>query len=157
MGVGRPSFRQFVFSPMTSFTHRPGTSFTLAARAVRTLGCNRDGVEDDDVQEQRVRWIGGDAEDADVSHHPVCFLPGLNFQNAYTYDAASNRTSLTAPDNSITTYGYDALNRLNGMANSWAGSFGFGYDALSRRTSLTRPNGVNTVTLARRLSKSQPY
>jgi YD repeat-containing protein len=36
------------------------------------------------------------------------------------------------------------LNRLNGMANSWAGSFGFGYDALSRRTSLTRPNGINT-------------
>jgi RHS repeat-associated protein len=72
------------------------------------------------------------------------FLPGLNFQNAYTYDAASNRTSLMAPDNSITTYGYDTLNRLNGMANSWAGSFGFGYDALSRRTSLTRPNGVNT-------------
>ena len=26
------------------------------------------------------------------------FLPGHNFQNAYTYDAASNRTSLTAPD-----------------------------------------------------------
>jgi len=72
------------------------------------------------------------------------WLPGLNFQNSYTYDAASNRTSLTAPDGSITTYGYDALNRLNGLANSWAGSFGFGYDALSRRTSLTRPNGVNT-------------
>jgi uncharacterized protein (TIGR03437 family) len=72
------------------------------------------------------------------------FLAGLNFQNTYTYDAASNRTSLTAPDSSITTYGYDTLNRLNGMANSWAGSFGFGYDALSRRTSLTRPNGVNT-------------
>ena len=72
------------------------------------------------------------------------WLPGLNFQNAYTYDAASNRASLTAPDSSITTYGYDTLNRLNGLANSWAGSFGFGYDALSRRTSLTRPNGVNT-------------
>ena len=72
------------------------------------------------------------------------FLPGHNFQNAYTYDAASNRTSLTAPDTSITTYGYDTLNRLNGMANSWAGSFGFSYDALSRRTQLTRPNGVNT-------------
>ena len=62
------------------------------------------------------------------------YLPGFNFQNAYTYDAASNRTSLTAPDSSITTYGYDTLNRLNGMANSWAGSFGFSYDALSRRT-----------------------
>ena len=72
------------------------------------------------------------------------YLPGLNFQNAYTYDAASNRTSLTAPDGSISTYGYDTMNRLNGLANSWAGSFGFGYDALSRRTSLTRPNGVNT-------------
>src|SRR5579872_4817898 len=72
------------------------------------------------------------------------WLPGLNFQNSYTYDAASNRTSLTAPDSSITTYGYDTLNRLNGLANSWAGSFGFGYDALSRRTSLTRPTGVNT-------------
>ncbi|MBZ5689021.1 MAG: IPT/TIG domain-containing protein [Acidobacteriia bacterium] len=72
------------------------------------------------------------------------FLPGHNFQNTYTYDAASNRTSITAPDNSITTYGYDTLNRLNGMANSWAGSFGFSYDALSRRTQLTRPNGIST-------------
>ena len=72
------------------------------------------------------------------------FLPGQTYTNAYTYDAASNRRSLTAPDGSITTYGYDTLNRLNGLANSWAGTFGFGYDALSRRTSLTRPNGVNT-------------
>lgn len=72
------------------------------------------------------------------------FLPNQTFTNSYTYDAASNRKSLTAPDGSITTYGYDTLNRLNGMANSLAGSFGFGYDALSRRTSITRPNGVNT-------------
>ena len=72
------------------------------------------------------------------------YLPSLNFQNAYGYDAASNRTSLTAPDGSTTSYGYDTLNRLNTLANSWAGSFGFGYDALSRRTQLTRPNGVNT-------------
>ncbi|MGB8116285.1 MAG: RHS repeat domain-containing protein, partial [Candidatus Sulfotelmatobacter sp.] len=53
------------------------------------------------------------------------FLAGVNYTNGYTYDAASNRTSLTAPDGSITTYGYDTLNRLNGLANSWAGSFGF--------------------------------
>ena len=72
------------------------------------------------------------------------YLPGFNFQNAYSYDAASNRTSLTTPDGSVSTYGYDSLNRLNGLANSWAGSFGFSYDALSRRTQLTRPNGVNT-------------
>src|SRR6202034_687813 len=71
------------------------------------------------------------------------FVTGT-YSNSYTYDAASNRTSLTAPDGSISTYGYDTLNRLNGLANSWAGSFSFGYDALSRRTQLTRPNGVNT-------------
>jgi YD repeat-containing protein len=72
------------------------------------------------------------------------FLPEITESNAYAYDAASNRTSLTAPDGSTTSYTYDTLNHLNGLANSWAGSFGFGYDALSRRTSLTRPNGVNT-------------
>ena len=100
MGVGRPSFRQFVFSPMTSFTHRPGTSFTLPARAVRTLGCNRDGVEDDDVQEQRVRFgLEATQKTRTFRTTQYAFLPGLNFQNAYTYDAASNRTSLTAPDN----------------------------------------------------------
>ena len=65
------------------------------------------------------------------------FVTGT-YTNSYTYDAASNRTSLTAPDGSISTYGYDTLNRLNSLANSWAGSFGFGYDALSRRTQLTR-------------------
>src|ERR1700688_4917995 len=72
------------------------------------------------------------------------FLPLVTETNSYAYDAASNRTSLTAPDGSISTYGYDTLDRLNGLANSWAASFGFSYDALSRRTQLTRPNGVNT-------------
>jgi RHS repeat-associated protein len=72
------------------------------------------------------------------------FLPGHNFQNLYTYDAASNRTGLTAPDNSTNTYLYDSLNRLTTLTNSLTGQFGFGYDALSRRTQLTRPNGINT-------------
>ena len=72
------------------------------------------------------------------------FLPGHSFQNGYAYDAASNRTSLTAPDGSTNTYNYDTLNRLTTLSNSLTGQFGFGYDALSRRTQLTRPNGVNT-------------
>jgi RHS repeat-associated protein len=72
------------------------------------------------------------------------FLPGHNFQNSYTYDAASNRTSLRAPDGSTNIYNYDTLNRLATLTNSLTGQFSFGYDALSRRTQLTRPNGVNT-------------
>jgi RHS repeat-associated protein len=71
------------------------------------------------------------------------FLSGTS-TNAYTYDAASNRTGFTAPDSSTSTYSYDTLNRLTALANSWAGSFGFSYDALSRRTQMTRPNGVTT-------------
>ena len=71
------------------------------------------------------------------------FLTGT-FTNSYTYDAASNRTGFTAPDGSTNTYSYDTLNRLAGLANSWAGSFGFSYDALSRRTQITRPNGIST-------------
>ena len=72
------------------------------------------------------------------------FLPGYNFQNSYSYDAASNRTSITAPDGSTNVYNYDSLNRLNTLTSSLTGQFGFGYDALSRRTQLTRPNGINT-------------
>ncbi len=72
------------------------------------------------------------------------FLPGHNFQNAYTYDAASNRTYLVAPDGSNNNYQYDTLNRLATLTNSLTGQFAFAYDALSRRTQLTRPNGINT-------------
>ncbi|MGB0037069.1 MAG: RHS repeat-associated core domain-containing protein [Candidatus Acidiferrales bacterium] len=71
------------------------------------------------------------------------FLTGT-FTNAYTYDAASNRTGFTAPDSSTDTYSYDTLNRLTTLANSWAGSFGFSYDSLSRRTQMTRPNSLTT-------------
>lgn len=84
---------------------------------------------------------------------PLCFnqssqdfRPGFYYPAPPGYEDVQQliRLSLTAPDGSITTYGYDGLNRVNDIANSWAGSFGFSYDALSRRTSLTRPNGVNT-------------
>jgi RHS repeat-associated protein len=75
------------------------------------------------------------------------FLTGRNFTTSYSYDAASNRTGFTDPENGSTTYAYDTLNRLQTLTPPSAftsGNFGFGYDALSRRTSLTRPNSVNT-------------
>jgi YD repeat-containing protein len=75
------------------------------------------------------------------------FLPGTpapTFSNPYGYDAASNRTSFTAPDGSTNTYGYDTLGRPASLTDSGAGQFTLGYDALSRRTQLTRPNGITT-------------
>ena len=75
------------------------------------------------------------------------FLTGRSFTNAYTYDAASNRTGFTDPESGSTAYSYDTLNRLTTLAQPAAfgtGSFGFSYDALSRRTQMTRPNSVTT-------------
>jgi RHS repeat-associated protein len=75
------------------------------------------------------------------------FLTSRNFTNAYTYDAASNRTGFTDPESGSTGYTYDTLNRLTSLAPPSAfgsGSFGFTYDALSRRTQMTRPNSVTT-------------
>lgn len=75
------------------------------------------------------------------------FLTSRNFTNAYTYDAASNRTGFTDPEGGSTGYTYDTLNRLTSLAPPSAfgsGSFGFSYDALSRRTQMTRPNSVTT-------------
>jgi RHS repeat-associated protein len=73
------------------------------------------------------------------------FLTGPALTVGYKYDAASNRKTMTDPQNLPTAYTYDVLNRLATLAfNGQTPAFSFGYDALSRRTSLTRPNGVTT-------------
>ena len=75
------------------------------------------------------------------------FLPSRTFTTSNGYDAASNRTSFTDPENGTTNYTYDTLNRLAGLTPPSAfttGSFGFSYDTLSRRTQMTRPNSVVT-------------
>jgi YD repeat-containing protein len=56
------------------------------------------------------------------------FLASRNFTNAYTYDAASNRTGFTDLESGSTAYSYDTLNRLTSLAPPSAfgsGSFGF--------------------------------
>jgi|HubBroStandDraft_6_1064221.scaffolds.fasta_scaffold02149_4 RHS repeat-associated protein len=74
------------------------------------------------------------------------FLSG-NYTTSYTYDANSNRLTMTDPQSGVTNYVYDTLNRLSTLTPPTAFSstgFGFTYDALSRRTQMTRPNGVTT-------------
>jgi len=85
------------------------------------------------------------------------FLTGRNFTTSYSYDAASNRTGFTDPENGSTSYAYDTLNRLQTLtpptAFSGSGNFGFSYDALSRRTQMTRPNGLKSVYAYDNLSR----
>jgi len=85
------------------------------------------------------------------------FLTGRNFTASYSYDAASNRTGFTDPENGATSYVYDTLNRLQTLtppaAFSGTGNFGFSYDALSRRTQMTRPNGLKSVYAYDNLSR----
>jgi len=71
------------------------------------------------------------------------FLSGMKAVK-YTYDAASNRKTLTDPQNVQTTYNYDTLNRLYQLISPY-GTFTYGYDLDSRRTSLNRPNAVTTT------------
>ncbi len=51
---------------------------------------------------------------------------------------------MTAPDGRITTYAYDANNRLTQLTDN-GNSYSFTYDNLGRRTGLTNPNGTYTT------------
>ncbi|AXE63947.1 hypothetical protein BBF93_06735 [Hyphomonas sp. CACIAM 19H1] len=61
---------------------------------------------------------------------------------SYLYDAASNRERITWPDSQYVTYTYDALNRVDLVLESGAGTLAdYSYDPLGRRATLTRGDG----------------
>jgi RHS repeat-associated protein len=72
------------------------------------------------------------------------FLTARNFTVQYTYDAASNRKTMTDPESGGYVYSYDALNRLSNIQDFQQLNYGFTYDNLSRRKTLTRPNSITT-------------
>ena len=67
-----------------------------------------------------------------------------DFDPIYSYDLNGNRTSMIDPTG-LTTYTYDALNRLTSITNNKGITTTFTYDALGRRTSMTHGNGVVTT------------
>ncbi|NUN23999.1 MAG: RHS repeat protein [Candidatus Jettenia caeni] len=72
------------------------------------------------------------------------FLTGKSFMLSYGYDAASNRTSMTDPENGITTYAYNTLNLITSLTDPKRNLFSWTYDAIGRRIKLSRPNSVVT-------------
>lgn len=73
------------------------------------------------------------------------FLTAGPFAVAYGYDAASNRTSMTNPQDGVSSYTYDSVNRLISITNPQSQLFLFGYDGLSRRTNLLLQNGDSSA------------
>jgi RHS repeat-associated protein len=65
----------------------------------------------------------------------------LNSTNTLVYDFDGNMTTGPLTNNALTTYAYDARNRLLG-----AGGLNYGYDPAGNRTSVT--NGTNVVRFA---------
>jgi RHS repeat-associated protein len=61
----------------------------------------------------------------------------------YSYDLNGNRATMIDPTG-LTTYEYDALNRLTKITNNKGVVTTFTYDALGRRKTLTHGNGVVT-------------
>jgi RHS repeat-associated protein len=71
---------------------------------------------------------------------------GTPLQLQYDYDAASNRTRVTHPDNQNFTYNYDAQNHVTAILENGAAALAtFAYYNTGERQSLTRANGATTT------------
>jgi RHS repeat-associated protein len=74
----------------------------------------------------------------------ACCLTPSAVDPVYSYDLNGNRTSMIDPTG-LTTYEYDALNRLTKITNNKGVVTTFTYDALGRRKTMTHGNGVATT------------
>jgi len=63
----------------------------------------------------------------------------------YSYDANGNRLTLTEPNTNVTSYVYDALNRLVSQTNAAGDLTAYTYDRVGNVTTTTDPNG-NIIT-----------
>ena len=63
---------------------------------------------------------------------------------AYTFDAASRRSSMTVAGQGAVSYGYDDASRLLSITQGTA-QVGFTYDDADRRATLTLPNGLTAT------------
>jgi RHS repeat-associated protein len=81
----------------------------------------------------------------DAAGRVTTTLNAMGEATDYTYDAAGNPVSVTAPSNndagtrSVTTYGYDSLGRMISVTDALGHATTYAYDSLDRVTSVTLP------------------
>ena len=77
-----------------------------------------------------------------IENYSTTELPNYqtNVRTEYTYDASGNRLSITDGNGHVTTFAYDALNRLVSESDALGNTWSYGYDALGNRTSMTDAN-----------------
>lgn len=114
---------------------------TLPGSQVTSFGYNSAGnvtsVVDPDSAVQMVYDLAGRLTSTTASS------PSMPAQTiGYTHDLNGNRLTMTDPQDGVTDYVYDALNRPTSIENPSHQTTTFGYDRLSRRTTLTHHNGV---------------
>lgn len=68
-----------------------------------------------------------------------------NVRTEYTYDANGNRLTIVDANNHVTTFTYDALNRLFQEADPLGNTWQYGYDAVGNRVSVYDANNILTT------------
>jgi len=90
-----------------------------------------------------------DADGYDERDRPVAVTAPEGWTLRYAWDAAGNRTAVTADlgeeGQHTTAYTFDALGRMATVTDARGGVYEYGYDTAGRRSSLSYPNGVVTT------------
>jgi len=68
-----------------------------------------------------------------------------NVRTEYTYDAAGNRLTINDGNGHLTTFAYDAVNRLTSESDPLSHTWSYGYDGVGNRTSLTDAEDYTTT------------
>ena len=82
-----------------------------------------------------------------IENYSATMLPNneTNVRTEYTYDANGNRLTITNGNGHVTTFAYDALNRLTSETDPLGNAWSYTYDAFGNRVSMTDANGTTTT------------
>ena len=91
-------------------------------------------------------WNGTMAMERDVLGRLVKVTDHDNRETGFSYDAAGNRTGITYPDGTTTTYAYDRNNRLVKVTDSDGQAVQYSYDSVGNVLLMTQPGSTSAYT-----------